>query len=166
MNSRINEFLHDWTQEAKMTVTIFKAVEEGRKSERPNENIRSLERLAWHITQTLTEMPLKAGLIDSDPYEHMDIPSSFQEIIDIYKANSRQLAAAIQEKWTDENLSEEVNMYGSNWTKATILSVLIRHQAHHRGQMTMLMRVLGMKVPGIYGPAREEWSQMGMAAMD
>jgi uncharacterized damage-inducible protein DinB len=28
--------------------------------------------------------------------------------------------------------------------------------------MTVLMRQAGLKVPGIYGPSREEWSQFGM----
>jgi len=42
------------------------------------------------------------------------------------------------------------------------LQVLVVHQAHHRGQMTVLMRQAGLKVPGVYGPAREEWTAYGM----
>jgi uncharacterized damage-inducible protein DinB len=42
--------------------------------------------------------------------------------------------------------------------------MMIKHIVHHRGQMTVLMRQAGVQVPGIYGPAREEWSQMGMEA--
>jgi hypothetical protein len=30
--------------------------------------------------------------------------------------------------------------------------------------MTVLMRQAGLKVPGVYGPAREEWAGMGMQA--
>jgi hypothetical protein len=30
--------------------------------------------------------------------------------------------------------------------------------------MTVLMRQAGLKVPGFYGPAQEEWSAMGMPA--
>jgi uncharacterized damage-inducible protein DinB len=55
-------------------------------------------------------------------------------------------------------------MYGMTWTKGTVLVSLITHQAHHRGQMTVLMRQAGLKVPGVYGPAREEWAAMGMPA--
>jgi len=40
------------------------------------------------------------------------------------------------------------------------------HQAHHRGQMTVLMRQAGMKVPGVYGPSKEEWSAFGMEPME
>ena len=42
------------------------------------------------------------------------------------------------------------------------LQVLVVHQAHHRGQMTVLMRQAGLTVPGVYGPAREEWTTYGM----
>jgi hypothetical protein len=28
--------------------------------------------------------------------------------------------------------------------------------------MTVLMRQAGLKVPGVYGPAREEWAAYGM----
>jgi uncharacterized damage-inducible protein DinB len=44
------------------------------------------------------------------------------------------------------------------------LGALVGHQTHHRGQMTVLMRQAGLVVPGIFGPAREEWAKMGMPA--
>ena len=42
------------------------------------------------------------------------------------------------------------------------LQVLVVHQAHHRGQMTVLMRQAGLEVPGVYGPSRQEWAAYGM----
>ncbi|HBP64402.1 MAG TPA: hypothetical protein DD730_09030 [Desulfosporosinus sp.] len=53
-------------------------------------------------------------------------------------------------------------MYGETWTNGHTLRALIDHQIHHRGQITVLMRQAGLKVPGIYGPSREDWRQMGM----
>ena len=55
-------------------------------------------------------------------------------------------------------------MYGQQWKNGTTLRALISHQAHHRGQLTVLMRQAGLRVPGIYGPAREDWASMGMKA--
>jgi uncharacterized damage-inducible protein DinB len=40
------------------------------------------------------------------------------------------------------------------------------HEIHHRGQMTVLMRQAGLKVPGVYGPSREEWTAYGMPPQD
>jgi uncharacterized damage-inducible protein DinB len=56
-------------------------------------------------------------------------------------------------------------MFGQfEWAKGFSLSMLINHQIHHRGQMTILMRQANLIVTGVYGPAKEEWSQMGMEA--
>ena len=50
--------------------------------------------------------------------------------------------------------------------KGSTLDVLIRHQSHHRGALLVVMRLLEMPVFGIYGPANEEWSQMGMTPQE
>ncbi|MEW5994556.1 MAG: DinB family protein, partial [Candidatus Zixiibacteriota bacterium] len=52
-------------------------------------------------------------------------------------------------------------MYGEKWERRFTLLALIQHQIHHRGQMTVLMRQAGLKVPSIYGPVLEDWAQYG-----
>ncbi|HRN25773.1 MAG TPA: DinB family protein [Ignavibacteriaceae bacterium] len=44
--------------------------------------------------------------------------------------------------------------------------VIISHQTHHRAQLTIVMRLNGLNVPGIYGPSKEEWTQLGMPAQE
>ena len=56
-------------------------------------------------------------------------------------------------------------MYGEKWPRGMSLSALMAHETHHRGQMTVLMRQAGLPVPGVYGPAKEEWAAMGAPAM-
>jgi uncharacterized damage-inducible protein DinB len=68
----------------------------------------------------------------------------------------------VRERWTDAMLADELEMYGAKWKRTTVLASLVRHQIHHRGQLTVLMRQAGLAVPGVYGPAREEWAKMGM----
>ena len=68
----------------------------------------------------------------------------------------------LSENWKDENLPEELPMYGQTWKKGAVLDSLIKHQTHHRGQIKVLMRQAGLAVPGIYGPSKEEWKNMGM----
>ena len=60
------------------------------------------------------------------------------------------------------NTSVEDDMYGEMWKKGKTLGVLVTHQIHHRGQLTVVMRLAGLKVPGVYGPAKEEWANYGM----
>jgi len=57
-------------------------------------------------------------------------------------------------------------MYGEKWTRGQSLLALMAHEIHHRAQMTVLMRQAGLKVPGVYGPAREEWAAYGMPAQE
>jgi len=78
------------------------------------------------------------------------------------KKLQKNLLSKIKESWNDETLFVEDDMYGENWKRGTTLAVIINHQIHHRAQLTVVMRLLGLKVPGIYGPAKEEWKDLGM----
>jgi len=55
-------------------------------------------------------------------------------------------------------------MYRSKWSRGFTLHCLGDHETHHRGQMSILMRQAGLVVPGVMGPAKEEWEKMGMQA--
>ena len=92
------------------------------------------------------------------------MPASARAIESAYKEAASSVAEVVEASWTDATLSVEDEMYGMKWTRGVTLGVLISHQTHHRGQMTVLMRQAGLVVPGIYGPAREEWAQMGVPA--
>jgi uncharacterized damage-inducible protein DinB len=53
-------------------------------------------------------------------------------------------------------------MYGEDWLNGLTLRILISHEIHHRGQMTVVMRQAGLRVPDIYGPTRDQWQEWGM----
>ena len=166
MYRKIDDFVQDWKSESSATLNIFSNITEQVKSHKAGENIRSLERLAWHITQTLTEMPARVGIIDHDELEHEEIPGSMDEIAKTYKRLSDMLQTMVAERWNDAGLTENIEIYGQPWERRKVLSVLVLHQAHHRGQMTTLMRLENLSVPGIYGPSKEEWANFGMKAME
>lgn len=162
MYSSVSEFISDWKNESALTMKIFDAVPDEKMEIIPSENIRTLARLAWHIAHTTIEMPHKAGLFDSESAGEDDVPKTVAELKAKFLKFNNELIAALETKWTNTNLGDELTIYGQTWTKGQLLSVLTKHMIHHRAQMTVIMRMLGIKVPGIYGPAKEEWSAFGM----
>lgn len=162
MYRKIEDFINTWKTEEESTVKIFSSIKDEYLSKTVSDNTRSLGRLAWHITQTLTEMGSKAGLVDGDYLEGKPVPGRMSEIINDYKEYSEILTNGVKEKWSDEELSLKMDLYGESWERGKILVMLVNHQIHHRAQMTVIMRLLGLQVPGIYGPSKEEWKNYGM----
>jgi hypothetical protein len=71
---------------------------------------RSLGRLAWHLAQTLAEMPGRAGLAVAGMEEA--VPGSAREIAERYTAAAEALGKAVEAQWTDAHLGEDVGMCG------------------------------------------------------
>ena len=126
--------------------------------------VRSIGRLSYHIAHTISEMMSKTGLDITceikNPAEDTSVTA--EQIVAAYQNAVNKLLAEIETKWTDASLQETNNMYGQDWSVALTLSILLKHEIHHRGQLTVLMRLAGLVVPGIYGPSAEEWEQYGM----
>jgi uncharacterized damage-inducible protein DinB len=164
MYRTITDFVADWKAEEQSTLKIFSGISDEKITVKVAGNIRSLGQLAWHITQTLTEMPHKAGIVKEDSLEQEPLPVTFDAIASQYKKYSKKLVDSLKKTWKDTDLNKVIELYGEKWEKGRVLSALITHQIHHRAQMTVLMRLQGMKVPGLYGPAREDWANFGMPA--
>lgn len=41
-------------------------------------------------------------------------------------------------------------------SRAEMIQDSLLHLAHHRGQMTVYLRLMGAKVPAIYGPSADD----------
>jgi uncharacterized damage-inducible protein DinB len=162
MFTSIKDFETDFRDEREGTIKILAALNDKSLAQSVAQDHRTIGRMAWHIVTSYPEMMSHAGIkIDSVQFE-APIPATATEILEGYKAVSDQMLQAILAGWNDETLHEEKNFYGMNWKLGFSLEVLIRHEVHHRAQITVLMRQAGLKVPGVYGPAREDWTGMGM----
>jgi len=158
----IKDFELDWKGEREATLKILRTLTDESLKQKISPEGRSLGYLAWHIVLTLSEMGSKMGLQVTAPAEDSEQPDIASEIASTYEISSESVLEAVLRNWTDKSLNDEISMYGQTWKRGGALSSLIVHQIHHRAQMTVLMRQAGLKVPGIYGPSREEWAQMGM----
>jgi uncharacterized damage-inducible protein DinB len=145
---------------------VFSNLTDESLAKKVNEKVRTAGRLAWHITASIPEMMNRTELKIEDVKEDSPISSNVSELVKVYKNVSEALVNQIQANWTDETLRKEDDMYGEMWARGRTLGILLTHQIHHRAQLTVVMRLLGLKVPGVYGPSNEEWAAMGMPAQE
>jgi len=164
MFRRIADFQETWVQERENTLKILRALTDASLTQAVTKIDRTLGRMAWHVATSIGEMASRTGLAIGGPRHDMPVPSSAAEIVAGYETAARSLADEVASQWTDATLEVQDDMYGEKWPRGLTLHALVVHQTHHRAQMTVLMRQAGLMVPGVYGPAREEWSAYGMPA--
>jgi uncharacterized damage-inducible protein DinB len=162
----IKDFEKSFKYEADGTLKLLRALTDASLPQHVVPEGRTLGRLAWHLVQSQVDMLNKAGLTVEGPDWDAAIPPHAAQIVSAYEHTWQSALSEVTKKWNDEALLEEHDIYGEMWPNGLTLEALLRHEAHHRGQMTVLMRQAGLAVPGIYGPAREEWAAFGMPAME
>jgi uncharacterized damage-inducible protein DinB len=165
MFRKIEDFQKGWIYEAEMTTKIMQTLTDESLGQKVNEEDRDLGFLGWHITQTLKEMLGLVGLTIDAPAHDQERPNAAADIAAAYEKAAKSVTEQIEANWNDDTLLQSDEMYGETWARGLTLFYLIAHQAHHRGQMSVLMRQAGLPVPGVYGPAKEEWAAMGAPAM-
>lgn len=167
MFRRMDDFIAAWTFEAESTLKVLEAIPDAALGRAVTPEHRDLRRLAWHLVEGLIEMPGRLGLEIEGRHLMAEggfitaPPATCQEIREAYAKASASLLKALG-AWADTDLEKEDNMYGDTWKRGFSLFVLITHQTHHRGQMTVLMRQAGLVVPDIYGPTRDGWAAYGV----
>ncbi|MEY2193293.1 Uncharacterized damage-inducible protein DinB (forms a four-helix bundle) [Bacillus sp. OV166] len=164
MYTSITEFIEDWNQEAASTQKVLDVLTDESLQQAVSPEDRTLGRIAWHVVTSTPEMLNEFGVKVENVENSNTVPSTAKEIAETFRKVSADTMDAVKQQWTDESLKEMKNVFGMDMQKAVTLSLLIKHIIHHRGQMTVLMRQAGLNVPGVYGPSRNEWSQMGMEA--
>jgi uncharacterized damage-inducible protein DinB len=161
MFRRIADFGKTWEQERSSTLKVLGALTDASLGQAVTKDGRTLGRLAWHLATTPGEMMERAGLRVAGPAHDTTPPATAAAIVEAYEAAAKAVADGVA-AWSDATLEVEDEMYGESWPRGLTLLALVVHQVHHRGQMTVLMRQAGLKVPGVYGPAREEWAALGI----
>ncbi|MDH3267653.1 MAG: DinB family protein [Ignavibacteria bacterium] len=162
MYRKLSDFIDDWKYESESTIKVLSNLSDESLTVKFNNQIRTPGRLAWHIITSVGEMAHRTGLTFKTVDDISPIPSTAKEILDEYKRTSDFMIKEISEKWSDETLQLEDDMYGEKWARGKTLGIIVNHQIHHRAQLTVVMRLAGLKVPGVYGPAKEEWAGYGM----
>lgn len=154
MYRKAEDFLADWKNASKGTLKAIQAVPVDKMDVAIVEGHNSLGWLAWHLVGVNAAFGHFAGLQIPGPGADMPQPDTMEEIAQYYEQVQHAYTAEVA-KLTDEQLLEEVEVFGGKMPRGQLLRIVIDHQTHHRGQMTVLIRQAGLKVPPVMGPTKE-----------
>jgi uncharacterized damage-inducible protein DinB len=147
MFTSIADFEKIWQDESESTLKLLNQLTDQSLTQKVTDDHRNLGRMAWHVMTSITEMMPLTGLKVEGPDPKAPVPATAEEIRSGYEKAAASMLKQIKAGWRKRGYT---------------LFVLVAHQTHHLGQMTVLMRQAGLKVPGIYGPSKEEWSAYNM----
>ncbi|ENQ3078031.1 DinB family protein [Bacillus sp. WLY-B-L8] len=164
MFQTVEGFLKAWKYEADSTQRVLDMLTDESLTQEITPDNWTLGRIAWHIVTAVPVITSRTGLKFEGETKDYPVPTSAQYIADSYRQMNEAFTKALQTQWTDQDLATINDFFGKPMPNSIFLMIVINHQNHHRGQMTVLMRQAGLKVPGIYGPAKEEWALAGMEA--
>jgi uncharacterized damage-inducible protein DinB len=168
MYRALEDFKKSWSYERERTLAVLDAIPDSELTRNLGDH-RTLGRLAWHMVESCVELPEHLGMAVDGPRMNAEgfigspVPATTKEIRDAYARASASVLERVSALAPDELLAEHA-MYGETWTKGYALHILVVHQTHHRGQMTVLMRQAGLNVPEVYGPTRDGWAAIGKSA--
>jgi uncharacterized damage-inducible protein DinB len=164
---KLTEFLrNELDREAERSRRARKEVPEGKYDWKPHEKSMIFGYLADMVATipTWITMEIKQAELDVAPAEGSRTkqePKKNSE--DLLKALDEAAAAArtALAETTDEHLltSWRLLARGNVMMEAPRYEMIqdtINHWAHHRGQMTVYLRLMGAKVPAIYGPSADD----------
>lgn len=154
----VQSFISDYKNEAAVTQKLLDSLTNASLKQEIAPGHRTLGELAWHIVPT-GGMLEPIGVKIQAPANN-EVPAAAEEIAEQYRATVQSLLDGISD-WDDEKMQETKEVFGFQWKNGMTLSLFVKHEIHHRGQLTVLMRQAGLPVTGAYGPSKEEWSDMG-----
>jgi uncharacterized damage-inducible protein DinB len=155
MYRKIEDFLQEWNLAVDGTVRVLEAMKDDKLHQSIAEGHNSLGWLGWHLATALAFFGGQIGLKVEAAGGPNDVPERATDIVAAYKKSAENVKEEV-EKLTDEQLVETVESFGRQVSRGALLRSMIDHQTHHRGQMTVLLRQAGLKVPGVMGPTKED----------
>jgi len=158
----IDGMLQELEHEAQTTRRVLERVPNDQLAWRPHVKARTLGELALHIANVPGAV---AALVATSPVQAPQFtdpsPTKAAELIPALDASiSRAKSilggmddATLLATWRMMNGEQEVIALPR---VAMLRSIMLNHWYHHRGQLTVYLKELGVPIPSIYGPSADE----------
>jgi uncharacterized damage-inducible protein DinB len=161
----IDTLLPEFDREMGLTRRALERVPDGHFEFKPHASSVTLGRLAEHLTEmpqwatvTMTQSGIEMTTERSPDYVRPETRAAVLAQFDTYlkagRANvSGKTDAEFNAPWTLKAGGKEV----FTMPKAAVMrNFVLNHMIHHRGQLLVYLRMLGVPVPSIYGPSGDE----------
>jgi uncharacterized damage-inducible protein DinB len=154
--------LMELDQEAQTTKRVLERIPDDKLAWRPHPKSFSLGQLALHIAsvpggvtaivmQDSVEAP---NFAQAEAKSRQEVLDTFSKALESAKSNLKTMdEARLAATW---NLTRNGKVVMSMPRGAFLRSVLLNHVYHHRGQLSVYLRMLDVPVPSIYGPSADE----------
>ena len=160
--STIEDLLQELEQESQTTRRVLERVPGDRLAWKPHDKSMSLGQLALHVA-TVPGAIAEIARQSPFPLPEFNQPSatSAAELIPALEqsvAKAREILrgmddAALANTWRAVDGNREVMALPVG---ALLRSIMLNHWYHHRGQLSVYLRQVGVPVPSIYGPSADE----------
>ena len=164
--------LDELDRELAVTRQVLARVPDDKFDYQPHPKSMKLGQLASHIVNLLK---FKQLFVQADHRDFLDpnapkpppSPTTTAELLARFDQFSADLRAALQAS-SDEALTGNFRLHRGAQTvmerpKGAALRIMgLNHSIHHRGQLTVYLRLLDIPVPGVYGPSADETGVFGV----
>jgi uncharacterized damage-inducible protein DinB len=161
-------FLTELESEAAKSRRVLEQVPSGKRSFKPHD--RSME--FGYLSELVANIPSWVGMaitmdeLDIAPKDGPNYkPAPLNTSEELVAALDRAVAQAREalQKTSDAHLQTPWRLLAGGQLafeqpRHQVIRDTFLHSAHHRGQMTVYLRLLGSKVPSIYGPTADDRS--------
>jgi uncharacterized damage-inducible protein DinB len=155
-----DQFIQAWEREYQTTLKVLKEYPADKLAMKPAEKSRTAKDLAW--TFVTEEMAMVGGAVKGtvDFQNLPKPPATMGEIISEYERSHKGIANEVRQMPEGEFNSTIKLPTGpkqiSDMRKADVMWGCLMDTIHHRGQLSVYIRMAGGKVPSIYGPSADE----------
>jgi uncharacterized damage-inducible protein DinB len=153
------QFLSTVAREFPTTMRVLKAFPAGKGDLKPHTKSKSACELAWmFVTEEKASEQALDGAIEFGKMPKA--PTTIPEVIAAYEKNHAGFIERIK-RTPDAELNTTVKFFTApkqmgDVRKMDILWFMLMDSVHHRGQMSVYLRLADAKVPSIYGPSADE----------
>ncbi len=157
-------FLAELDSEAKVTRSVLERIPADKFGWQPHDKSMTFGRLAAHVAEMFgwTKETLKSDVLDFSTMEYTPFePKTTEELLaffDDHIANARSILAETSDEtfMTDWTMRNGEQVYFTMPKVSVMRTFVLNHIIHHRGQLSVYLRLNDIPVPSIYGPSADE----------